>query len=362
MKLTSLLLSSAAVLVAGSAFAADLPAKKAAPAAAVTACPAHGAGFFTIPGSETCIKLNGYMNNLTTFSDEDQSTSNGAELQLNLDARSNSEIGVVRGFGRFGNSGMEKAYVQVGGLTVGRNSSLADIAGTNAWNFGSNLGGGSKNGATYAATMGAVTLSLGIAGSADNNDKDKTVVTLVTTNGTSAGTVTQATTATYSSGTPDLLAGISAKMGLVDVKLVGVSHTAVDATGDTQGYAVVGRIGASLGGGFGVALFGGISEAAADYTGNIYKDTDGAGNNNTGSNIGGQITLEAGNGTLALAADQYTASLGTADATVTTYGISYAYDIAKGLAIEPEIVYTSEDDDGTTTESTTVYLRIQRDF
>jgi len=345
MKLTSLLLSSAAVLVAGSAFAADLPAKKAAPAAAVTACPAFGAGFFTIPGSDTCIKLGGYMNNLTTFSDEDQSIANEAGLRLTLDARSNSEIGVIRGFGRIGNDGMERAYVQVGGLTVGRNSSLADIAGTNAWNFGSNLGGGSKNGMTYAATMGAVTLSLGIADSANNN------ISTTTSSSTS-----------YTSGTPDMLVGVSAKTGPVDVKLVGVSHTAVDNTGETQGYAVVGRIGASVGGGFGVALFGGISEAAADYTGNIYTDTDGSGNNNKGTNIGGEITLEAGNGTLALAVDQYTASLGTDDATVTSYGISYAYDVAKGLAIEPELVYTSEDDDGDETNSTTVYLRIQRDF
>jgi len=351
MKITSLLLSSAAVLVAGSAFAADLPAKKAAPAAAVTACPAFGAGFFTIPGSDTCIQLGGFMNYMATYSDEDQSVAQAGNLRLTLDARSNSEIGVIRGFGRIGNDGMERAYVQVGGLTVGKSSSLADIAGTNAWNYGSNLGGGSNVGATYAATMGAVTFSLGVANSANNNDTDTTATTV-------AGLTS---TTTYSSGTPDLLAGISAKAGPVDVKLVGVSHTAVDATGDTNGYAVVGRIGASVGGGFGVALFGGISEAASAYTGNIYTDTDGAGETNTGTNIGGEITLAAGNGTLALAADQYTASLAGADATVTTYGISYAYNVAKGLAIEPELVYTSEDDDGTTTESTTVYLRIQRD-
>lgn len=346
MKLTSLLLSSAAVLVAGSAFAADLPAKKAAPAAAVVACPAFGAGFFQIPGSDTCIQLGGFMNYMATYSDEDQSLAQAGNLRLTLDARSNTEIGVIRGFGRIGNDGMERAYVQVGGLTVGKNASLADIAGTNAWNYGSNLGGGSNVGATYAATMGALTLSLGIANSANNN----------TTTTTSSST-------SYTSGTPDLLAGISAKTGPVDVKLVGVSHTAVDATGDTQGYAVVGRIGASVGGGFGVALFGGISEAASAYTGSIYNDTDGAGETNTGTNIGGEITLAAGNGTLALAVDQYTASLGADDATVTAYGVSYAYNVAKGLAIEPELVYTDTQDtvDGDV-KSTTVYLRIQRDF
>lgn len=339
MKLTSFLLSSAAVLVAGSAFAADLPAKKAAPAAAVTACPAFGAGFFTIPGSDTCLQLGGYMNNVTTYSDEDQSVSNAAELRLTLDARSNSEIGVIRGFGRIGNAGMERAYVQVGGLTVGRSSSLADIAGTNAWMYGSSLGGGNRDNMTYAASMGAMTVSVSVADGADNN-----------------------LTTTTTSGTPDLLAGVAAKAGPVDIKLVGASHTATDASGDTQGYAVVGRIGASVGGGFGVAMFGGVSEAASSYTGNIYTDTDGAGEKNSGTNIGGEITLAAGNGTLALAVDQYTASLAAADATVTAYGVSYVYNVAKGLAVEPELVYTDSDDNGTSTKSTSVYLRIQRDF
>ena len=67
MKITSLLLSSAAVLVAGSAFAADLPAKKAAPAAAVVACPAFGAGFFQLPGSDTCIQFSGYVRYDATY-------------------------------------------------------------------------------------------------------------------------------------------------------------------------------------------------------------------------------------------------------------------------------------------------------
>ena len=58
----SLLLGSAAVLatVVG-AQAADLPSKKAAPATYVKICDAYGAGFFFIPGTDTCIKVGGYV-------------------------------------------------------------------------------------------------------------------------------------------------------------------------------------------------------------------------------------------------------------------------------------------------------------
>ena len=52
MNIRSLFLASAALVSAGGAFAADLPAKQAAPVAdAVRACPAYGSGFFTLPGS-----------------------------------------------------------------------------------------------------------------------------------------------------------------------------------------------------------------------------------------------------------------------------------------------------------------------
>jgi len=56
----SLLLGSAAALVAtAGATAADLPSKKAAPVQYVQVCSAYGAGFFTIPGTDTCLKIGG---------------------------------------------------------------------------------------------------------------------------------------------------------------------------------------------------------------------------------------------------------------------------------------------------------------
>ncbi len=56
----SLLLGSATAFVAvAGANAADLPSKKAAPVNYVKVCDAYGAGFFNIPGTDTCIKVGG---------------------------------------------------------------------------------------------------------------------------------------------------------------------------------------------------------------------------------------------------------------------------------------------------------------
>ena len=57
----SLVLGSAAGLLAmGGAQAADLPVKAKA-VEYVRICSLYGAGFFYIPGTDTCIKLGGYL-------------------------------------------------------------------------------------------------------------------------------------------------------------------------------------------------------------------------------------------------------------------------------------------------------------
>ena len=57
----TLLGSAAVIMTMVGAQAADLPSKKAAPATYVKICDAYGAGFFFIPGTETCVKLGGYV-------------------------------------------------------------------------------------------------------------------------------------------------------------------------------------------------------------------------------------------------------------------------------------------------------------
>ena len=110
----SLILGSAAGLVAMSgAQAADLPVKAKA-VEYVRICSLYGAGFFYIPGTDTCIKLGGYLRVETVFNGSvfngAYSTQLGAQNRLSnyytarsrqdltIDTRTATEYGVVRTF------------------------------------------------------------------------------------------------------------------------------------------------------------------------------------------------------------------------------------------------------------------------
>ncbi len=72
--LKGLLLGSAAALVSvAAAQAADLPTRQAAPIEYVRICDAYGAGFFYVPGTETCLKVGGLA--MTEVRSYDQSYS-----------------------------------------------------------------------------------------------------------------------------------------------------------------------------------------------------------------------------------------------------------------------------------------------
>jgi porin-like protein len=113
----SLVLGSAAGLLAiGGVQAADLPMKAKA-VEYVRVCSLYGAGFFYIPGTDTCIKLGGFVRIDTTFNGGifDQPLWNGdggqgnryrnyfatrSRLALTVDTRTATEYGVVRTFGQ----------------------------------------------------------------------------------------------------------------------------------------------------------------------------------------------------------------------------------------------------------------------
>jgi len=130
----SLLLGSAAGLLAMSgAQAADLPVKAKA-VEYVRICSLYGAGFFYIPGTDTCIKLGGYVRIDTTFNggtygqpfysgDAGQQNrfrdyfNSRSRMALTVDTRTATEYGVVRTFGQgdfqfnnFGNSNPSNAF------------------------------------------------------------------------------------------------------------------------------------------------------------------------------------------------------------------------------------------------------------
>ena len=143
MNVKSMLFGTAAGLMAASgAYAADLPGD-AAPVAVdyVKVCDAYGAGFFYIPGSETCLRIKGRVRSSVTYNNFGGSamqTSNvdnlglRADAKVGFDARSASDLGTVRSFFELGvddgtnNILLMQAFIQVGYVTVGRQDEVAD--------------------------------------------------------------------------------------------------------------------------------------------------------------------------------------------------------------------------------------------
>src|ERR1051326_6918770 len=85
--------------VAGSQ-AADLPVVKAAPVEYVRVCTAYGAGFFYIPGTDTCLRVSGrvradYLFN-TPLSRASDAVGFRARGRIQLDARTNTAYGLLR--------------------------------------------------------------------------------------------------------------------------------------------------------------------------------------------------------------------------------------------------------------------------
>ncbi len=150
MNIKSLLLGSAATLVAVSgARAADAVVYEPEPVEYVKVCDAYGAGFFYIPGTETCLSLSGYVwfqvgaENYQNIFDT-PSYHNGARVadgwaintraRFNIDARSDTEWGTLRSYIRFqstwngylsvdGATAVDQAFIELGGWRMGYSES-----------------------------------------------------------------------------------------------------------------------------------------------------------------------------------------------------------------------------------------------
>ena len=125
--------SAASLLAVGAAGAADLPVKAKA-VEYVRVCSLYGAGFFYIPGTDTCIKIGGYLRADVTFNGgpHGQPAWNGdlgqqnryrdyyaarSRMALTIDTRTATEYGVVRTFGQ-----ADFQFTTLGGSTVNPNS------------------------------------------------------------------------------------------------------------------------------------------------------------------------------------------------------------------------------------------------
>lgn len=151
MKLTkTLVLGSAAVLVGGGAQAADLPVKAKA-IEYVKICSLYGAGFYYIPGTDTCIKLGGYLRAdalAATNADFDAANAGVAGARnrlsnyyttqsrqdLRIDTRTATEYGLVRTFAELAFTWRSGTYsgagtTAVNGATAYTSSATSQVAG-----------------------------------------------------------------------------------------------------------------------------------------------------------------------------------------------------------------------------------------
>ena len=161
----TLLLGTAAGLVAvGGAQAADMPVK-AAPVQYVKICSLYGDGFYYIPGTDTCLKMGGYLRVQAEYNmggggvpigdSAGGETSQGRFTRdltndinyrvrgaISWDVRQQTEYGTLRTYIRFGaenttpaatgggttfNPFWDRAFIQFAGFTVGRSQSFFDL-------------------------------------------------------------------------------------------------------------------------------------------------------------------------------------------------------------------------------------------
>jgi hypothetical protein len=139
MNIKSLLLGSAAALAAVSgARAADaVVVAEPEPMEYVRICDVYGAGYYYIPGTETCLKIGGYVRYQIDFRDDDDGWRKLARAELTFTAKSETEYGTLTGHidlrgnvtsGSVGDNvvRVQHAWLSLGGLQMGMSDTLYD--------------------------------------------------------------------------------------------------------------------------------------------------------------------------------------------------------------------------------------------
>ena len=185
-----LLGGSAGLAVVGATQAADLPVKAKA-VEYVKICSLYGDGFFYIPGTDTCLKIGGWVRTDLYFNQNSSGNppntgvagqnsrattpdfTTRSRTVVSFDARSQTEYGTLRAYYRggfdftaglssqYGNGSYyyERAFIQLGGWTFGRTQSYFDIF-ADQWRFGHYEGAGSYTN-TYGTNVAAYTAQFG---------------------------------------------------------------------------------------------------------------------------------------------------------------------------------------------------------
>jgi hypothetical protein len=413
MKLKSLLFGSAAVLAAGTgAQAADLPTVE--PVEFVRICDVFGTGFFYIPGTDTCLKLSGYVRAESHYVTGSETSlgrrfgvhSNGLTFPIagstvdnwtsrvrghvEWDARTQTDIGLIRAFialegtrgpgdgvteagatgpGGPGNDsygtgfGLASAFIQIsndwGTYTAGKFGSFFDFWGDHS--FGSTRIGiepGTDDPNLFAWTFaGGNGFSFSVSaedpksiGRRRNGDDDY-----------------------EGQEFPDGVANIRVDQGWGSAQVMGVVHSIHDVNGDGLGWAVGAGLGLNIPGGWRVDAQGGFSEGAISY---ISSDPGAIGDFNgpDGSDTNESWSVRAGitgplfNPNLTVWADGsfVTAEEDDGGDEYDFFGViaGAKYALAPGLVLGPEFAYNNHDGDdaGEDYDIWGVMWRIQRNF
>ena len=285
------LVAAAVVGAASTAQAADLAKKAPAAANYVKVCDAYGAGFFYIPGSETCLKIGGYAQaqynmywhskngagfytgGLYGWHRGQNGISTGARAVLNFDARTNTEMGLLRSFieleannnsyGVGNGIAVKKAFVQFGGLTAGRATSFFDFFNgdyTQNAVFEAAHSDANVNLLAYTFSFGnGITASLSIEDPSTSDDSGRRS-TLGALGGIYGGV-----------HSPDLVANVNISQAWGSAQIMGVLHddvSAIHGVNSKVGYAIGGGVKVNqpmLGAASQIALQAAYSKGALAY-------------------------------------------------------------------------------------------------
>ena len=372
----SLLLGSAAVLVAvASAQAADLPTRKAAPAAQyVKVCQIGDIAGFIIPGSDTCLKISGYVNAqlaMGNVRDEYYASSNVVRTpakavsdigyytrgQVVFDAVTNTAYGPLLGHlelqansgdGRFdaaafpGSTVINQAYVQWAGVTAGKHNSFYDyLAGGDTWKdfLSPDHSGTPINLLAYTATFGggfSATISL-------EQNETGNFSTAVSSN-YSGAPLYLASGAPLGVRAPDIVGSLDVSQGWGTAHLAGVAHNVrqeYDSLGstdvDTWGYGIIGGVTFNLpmlSPGSKIAFQGAYAHGAIAYSG---ATSPAFGETDQGFNTNGNGALFPMADAIYTGGDSWKLSNSWSLASILTWKISPNFEI------DPELSYASVD-------------------
>ncbi|GAB1581454.1 porin [Phyllobacterium phragmitis] len=368
MNIKSLLLGSAAALVAVSgARAADaVVVAEPEPVEYVRVCDAYGAGYFYIPGTETCLRISGYLRydmsagdalgieglDRKDFRDNGEVNYNDTwrkrlRFTLRTHTASETELGTLRTYtetrfqwdtnnDEFYGAWAENddvtlnfAYIELGGLRIGKDES-------------------------------AFRTFLGYAGNVINDDiieplnYDTTLISYTFTGGNGFSAILSAEQGegwyTIDSYTPHIVGGLKWAQGWGSIGIVG----GYDA--NMEEYAIKGRVDVNVTDAFSVFVMGAWQSDGdlAHYQDNFYASWGGDWIGWVGASY--KFTDKA----------TFNAQVSFDDAEQLAVAANVAYELVPGFTITPEVVYVKDllDSDGVSTDEDAWggMIRFQRSF